>query len=134
MHFLFLRNVPANMKYFEMNAVHNLQKSILLRMVWQHGWAPVSKMSDKHMWGICGNKDLLLPLVFSSPKLIDDKGQTVRESHCSHTGEGNESIRQKKSGGLRGLRCIKKTEMEGHTSNNLTVNEQYLKRWEERLL
>lgn len=45
------------------------------------------------------DKDSLLPLFFSSPKLIDYKGQTVREAHCSHTGEENESIRQKKSEG-----------------------------------
>lgn len=45
-------------------------------------------------WDIC---DSLLPLFFSRPKLIDYKGQTLREAHCSHAGEGNESTRQKKS-------------------------------------
>lgn len=48
---------------------------------------------------ICGNEDSLLPLFFSSPKLIDYKGQTVWEAHCSHTREGNESMSQKKSDG-----------------------------------
>lgn len=39
------------------------------------------------------NEDSLLPLLVSSPELVDYKGQTVREAHGGHTGEDEDKDR-----------------------------------------
>jgi len=34
------------------------------------------------------DEDSPLPLLFSIPELVDDKGETVRQAHGGHTGAG----------------------------------------------